>query len=287
MYLMVNLTGTTLRVALPTSILVVEHGRALRSIRIHQIARWSSIFGAHEVIFYKEPTTTNRDFREHKTLIEDHWRYFFTPPYLRKQLIPLTPTLKYVGLLPPIRLEIFNVNKRPRVGEIRLGYVYMDNDGTLKALIGDTLPYTVIGECKEAGEIRTLVVKSTEKRTVECVNKYVYTGPRLSFANSLREVLERYRKKSRYIIVTDRTGEVPTYEQVKILRGSDVTILFGGPKHDLFEIAKQEGFDLKEHADYVWNTIPLQKVVTVRTEEALIITLGVINAFLGGIRFVD
>lgn len=280
---MVNMLGTVLRVALPTSILAVEHGSMLRSIRIHQVARWSSIFGIHEVIFYKEPITTNQDFREHRALIEDHWRYFFTPPYLRKQLIPLTPTLKYVGLLPPIRLEIFNVDKKPRVGEIRLGYVYVDGNGVLRALIGDTMPYTVIGECKEIGEIRTLIVKSTERRTVECIDRYIYMGPRLSFASSLGEVLERYRKKSRYIIVTDRTGEVPTCEQVKILRGHDVTILFGGPKHDLFEIAKQEDFDLREVVDYVWNTIPLQKVVTIRTEEALIITLGVINAFLGGI----
>jgi len=61
--------------------------------------------------------------------------------------------------------------------------------------------------------------------------------------------------------------------------GVTTTILFGSPKYDLFEISEQEGIDLSKFIDYTWNTVPGQKVVSVRTEEALIITLGVVNAF--------
>jgi len=274
---------TLLRVALPTSILTVEHGLALKSIRIHQVARWTSIFGVYEVIFYKEPAADIKEFQEHRTIIEDHWRYFFTPPYLRKQLIPLTPTLRYVGMLPPIRLKSFDVGKRPKTGEVRLGYVYRDLDGKFKALVGDTSPYLVIGNCRHVDKVIPLLIRSAEKRVAECLEEHVYAGPTLSFINSFKDLLDKYRKTSKYVIATDKMGEIPSDEQVKELRGSDAIILFGSPKYDLFEIASQEGLDLKKYVDYVWNTVPFQKVVTVRTEEALIITLGVLNFSLRGI----
>lgn len=280
---MVNETATTLRIALPTSILSVEHSLALKSIRIHQVARWSSIFGVYEVVFYKEPSTSGKEFKEHRTIIEDHWKYFFTPPYLRKQLVPFTPTLKYVGILPPIRLEVFNVSRKPITGELRLGYVFRDANGEVKALIGDKEPYVVSGDCKQDSGILPVVVRSEKERLVECSNRPVYTGPRLAFTSSLRDLLERYRRVSEYIVATDRKGEHPNMELVESMRGHDITLLFGGPQHDLFEIADQEKFALHRYVNCVWNTVPRQKVVTVRTEEALIITLGVVNAFLRGI----
>ena len=279
-----NVAAVTLRVAIPTSILEVESSLALKSIRINQVARWCSIFGVYEVIFYKDPFTSDELFKEHKTVIKDHWRYFFTPPYLRKLLVPLTPALKYVGMLPPIRLNIFNVNRRPKAGELRLGFLYRDSSGELKALVGNSVPYDVLGECGKEQRIVLFLVKDEKRHLVECVDKPVYTGPQLTFSSSLREVIEKYRKtRNSFIVATDRKGEIPLPHVVEGMRGSNLVLLFGSPKYDLFEIASQEGFHLEDHVDYVWNTIPRQKVVTVRTEEALIITLGIINAFLRGI----
>jgi Uncharacterized conserved protein len=273
---------TFLRVILPTSILSVEHHLALKSIRIHQVARWTSIFGVYEVVFYREPSTSLEEFAEHKTLIEEHWKYFFTPPYLRKRLIPRNPALKYVGMLPPIRLGVFNVSRRPQRNELRIGYVYRSTGEKLKALIGDSVAYSVINECNKTGLI-PVRVKDVEKHTVECLETPVYTGPRLSFTYSLKEAIEKYRYNTKFMVATDKNGLYPEKEVVESMRGSIITLLFGGPKYDLFDISSQEGFDLKKHVDLVWNTIPRQKVVSVRTEEAVIITLGIVNAFLRGL----
>ncbi|MEM1555106.1 MAG: putative RNA uridine N3 methyltransferase, partial [Desulfurococcaceae archaeon] len=57
-------------------------------------------------------------------------------------------------------------------------------------------------------------------------------------------------------------------------------ILFGSPKHGLYELASAEGFSLEEKVNVVWRTIVNQMVKTVRTEEALIGTLTVINMFI-------
>ncbi|MEM1638598.1 MAG: putative RNA uridine N3 methyltransferase [Desulfurococcaceae archaeon] len=279
---MSTLLETFLRVVLPTSILSVEHHLALKSIRIHQVARWTSIFGVHEVVFYKEPSTDREEFNEHKKLIENHWRYFFTPPYLRRKLIPINPLLKYVGMLPPIRLEVFNVSKKPRNNEIRVGYIYRDSNRKLRALIGDDAVYSVVNQCEKTG-LTPLRVRDVERRIVECIETPLYTGPRLLFTGSLREAVDNYRAISKFVIATDRNGLYPGKELIEAMRGSDVTLLFGGPRFDLFEISSQEGFELGDYVDYVWNTIPRQKVVSVRTEEALIITLGIINVFLRGL----
>jgi predicted SPOUT superfamily RNA methylase MTH1 len=267
-----------IRVALPTSILSVEQTPLLKAIKVHQVARWTSIFGVYEVIFYKEPSTGYSEFQEHERFIRAYWSYFFTPPYLRRLLIPRNLILKYVGALPPIRLITFNVSKKPRTGEIRAGYVYRDINGKLYAHIGDKTPYLVLNNCEEG--LRALSVISTEGKIVECIEERPYFGPQLAFHSSLLEVLTEAERTSHCIIATDKKGEPPSSNTLCNTCRGEVTVLFGSPKYDLFEISQQEGISLQEYVDYVWNTIPEQRVVSVRTEEALIITMGIINMYL-------
>ena len=54
-------------------------------------------------------------------------------------------------------------------------------------------------------------------------------------------------------------------------------IAFGSPRMGLREILRQEGKATQDVFDYFVNTAPGQKVSTVRTEEALLISLGVLN----------
>lgn len=271
---------TKIRVALPTSILSIEHGLFLKSLRVHQVARWTSIFGVREVVFYRDFSTSVDDFREHRKIIEEHWKYFFTPPYLRKVLVPLSPVLRYVGMLPPIRLCSFDVSRKPRKGEERLAYVFRDGLGRLRAHVGVQEAFFVVGDCGSVNDVVLVRILDLEERKVECLDKEVYRGPILKFSSSLMQVLDGYRDKVDYVVVTDRKGSVPTREDIEALRGKDILVLFGSPKYDLFELAEGEEFKIENYAHYVWNTIPDQRVVTVRTEEALIITLGILNACL-------
>ena len=54
-------------------------------------------------------------------------------------------------------------------------------------------------------------------------------------------------------------------------------ILFGAPTRGLYEIAKDKGANLNSLVDFVLNTVPNQGTETVRTEEALLATLAVLN----------
>jgi predicted SPOUT superfamily RNA methylase MTH1 len=56
-----------------------------------------------------------------------------------------------------------------------------------------------------------------------------------------------------------------------------VLVAFGAPTRGLHEIVKDEGLELCEIADFVVNMIPEQGTVTVRTEEALLASLSILN----------
>jgi len=60
-------------------------------------------------------------------------------------------------------------------------------------------------------------------------------------------------------------------------RAQHVLVVFGAPSRGLHEIAKEEGAELGEIVDFVVNMIPEQGTVTVRTEEALLASLAILN----------
>jgi predicted SPOUT superfamily RNA methylase MTH1 len=56
-----------------------------------------------------------------------------------------------------------------------------------------------------------------------------------------------------------------------------VLVVFGAPSSGLHEIVKCEGLNLNSIVDFVVNTIPMQGTETVRTEEAIIASLAILN----------
>jgi predicted SPOUT superfamily RNA methylase MTH1 len=64
-------------------------------------------------------------------------------------------------------------------------------------------------------------------------------------------------------------------------KADSVLVAFGAPTRGLYEIAKDEGVKLVELVDFVVNTIPAQGTETVRTEEALLATLAILNVQFG------
>jgi predicted SPOUT superfamily RNA methylase MTH1 len=63
-------------------------------------------------------------------------------------------------------------------------------------------------------------------------------------------------------------------------KAETVLVAFGAPSQGLHEIAKKEDLSLDDIADFVVNTIPRQGTETVRTEEALIASLAILNECL-------
>lgn len=269
-------------VGVPTSILSVESGLLLRTLRAYQIIRYSSIFGVDEIVLYYDGTIPLKKHEIFARFIRKLWKYLTTPPYLRKRLIPLQKELKYVGLLPPLRLEVFDVSQKGTMGEKRLGYIYM-RGGILYADIGLGKPFKVVNKC-DVDKVCLVEIIDLENRVVKCISEHekYYLGPSLVVMDSLRQLLDTYIRGGYMVIATSRYGRIPSISEAGSLvrRSNRILIIFGGPRYGLYDIAKREGFKLEDIVKYIWNTIPGQKVKTVRSEEALIATLALVNMFM-------
>jgi predicted SPOUT superfamily RNA methylase MTH1 len=60
-----------------------------------------------------------------------------------------------------------------------------------------------------------------------------------------------------------------------------VLAVFGGPSHGILEFFKKERENVKSNIDFWVNTIPDQGTATVRLEEAIFTSLGLLNASVG------
>jgi predicted SPOUT superfamily RNA methylase MTH1 len=99
---------TTISIAVPASIILNSQSPELQTYLVSQIARAASIFRIDEIIVINDCTSS----READKLKQKHGdateffvknlQYLETPQYLRKTLFPVTPELRYTGLMNPL-----------------------------------------------------------------------------------------------------------------------------------------------------------------------------------------
>ncbi len=272
-------------IALPSSVVSIEHGLLLRTLKIYQIIRYASIFGTKKIIIYYDSFIPRTIDKKIKSLIKKIHNYLIIPPYLRKKLMPLDKDLKFVGALPPLRLNIYDVSMKPRPNEIRVCLIRRRND-KFTADCGLKKEVLIIDNESNIREGLGLVrIIDTYRLIGKYIDKYdpnVYLGPSIDFERSLKNIIERKQGTSTCIIATSKYGVIPKAEDIRraLFNKSRLLVLFGSPYGGLYEIAENEGWELEDRIKYIWNTVPGQHVKTIRTEEALIITLGLINLLI-------
>lgn len=274
-------------VVVPDSMLSNEPSLREKTIKFYYILRSLVIFRVDELVVYRDALSSVSE--NEYSLINDLYRYYLTPPYLRRKLVPLKDTLRFVGLTHPLRLLIHSVGREPREGEYRQGVVVKAYRGRVLVDAGlDNLFSVETRGCRfRTGDLIVFRVTSGYKGVVtrEYMDK-LYTGPRLVFTHSrLSDTIECLKDKGLYVLGTSRYGDVVSIEELlslkSILRGyKGVAVLFGSPYHGLYDIASREGFKLEERVGRVLNTLPRQGVKTVRLEEAIQSTLTLLNLII-------
>ncbi len=246
-----------LSVAIPSSALVNENDPKIKTYKVGMIARACAIFRVDEIIIYRDPKLNESQF------IKDVLEYAETPQYLRKY-IPIKSTLKYVGVLPPLKIPSHKP-KRLKVGEVREGVVVkVAPDGTRWVDIGVNALAPLKSKAKRGARV-TVRVCSKNPLVVEEVRPDEYWGYKVKLME-LRDVLRR-----KNVVITSRRCSVPKLDEIKI---DELTLVFGSPVEGVFEIMKRLGLNWKGRC---WNTIPMQGVETVRLEEAIYSTLAIVN----------
>jgi len=281
-----------LAVAVPASMISDTPHLREKTSKIGIIGRALAIFRVDEIIVYADDPKVNQI--QELDFIATLLSYMETPQYLRKRLFELKPELQYAGILPPLRTPHHPLQGRIRdltVGEYREGAVVSKAKNGVLVDIGVEQPALVPDT--QLALNRRLSVKITqldgqiEAQTINKQDIPQYWGYSVSAENhSLVTLLKR-----RQFDLTIGTSKFATRFQDAVQRlgerwrkADSILVLFGAPSRGLHEIAKGEGVNLNFLVDFVLNTVPGQGTETVRTEEAMLASLAVLNIHFGSLN---
>jgi len=276
-------------IAIPASTISDTPHLREKTAKIGLIGRAASIFRVEEIILYPDDAKVDQssDLQFMALLLN----YLETPQYLRKTLFGLEADLQYAGILPPLRIPSHPTSgktKHLKIGEYREGIVTSESKEGLLIDIGVQQPALLRQKQFQKNDRLTLqVVKVGENVEVHPVNRDsvpLYWGYRV-----------RVEKRPFGLIVEEDTFDLAlatarvgsNFSDVAIALGKEwlaserVLVGFGAPSRGLHEIVQDEGFQLEEITDFIINMVPNQGTATVRTEEALLATLAILNVQFG------
>ncbi|MEM1508765.1 MAG: putative RNA uridine N3 methyltransferase [Thermofilaceae archaeon] len=262
------------RVIIPSTIFLGEDGR-LSTFRIGFIARYLTIFRVEEVLVFGPPTP-----------VSEVLKYAETPQYLRRRAIPKGFSLRFVGVIPPLQSPHHppSFSGKGFICEFREGIVLSTADEWLYVDIGFSEPVKVLGKAK-IGERVTVILTNPMKIVDKCSVPYYWGYTVINTANlyAAVEMCKDYVK-----IATSRLGEPVSDIASKLVVDASakrgIAVFFGTRDKGLFELATEEKLKIDECFDYVVNLIPRQGVFTIRTEEALPVTLAVLDYILNALE---
>jgi len=276
-----------LSIAIPASIVSdVPHLREKTS-KIGLVGRTAAIFNVSEIIVYPDNLKISQ--KRETDLIAALLSYMETPQYLRKRLFTIKPELQYAGILPPLRTPHHPLNRKTKnlkTGEYREGAVASKtNEGTLidigveqPALIsGKQLPTNKRVTVKITDISGQIKAEITDRDTIPTYWGYTVTAEKNPIGKTLKNrsfdlTIATSKFGTPFTDVADEVGD-------RWGKAKTVLLAFGAPTQGLKEIAGHEGLRLEDIADFVVNTIPAQGTETVRTEEALLASLAIINTY--------
>jgi len=274
-----------LSITIPASVVSDTPHLREKTSKIGLIGRAAAIFRVDEIIIYPDNPKANQT--ADMDLIALLLGYMETPQYLRKRLFKLRPELQYAGILPPLRTPHHPLNRKMKslkVGEYREGVTLSKtSEGTLID-IGVEQPALIPDKQLPMEKRFTVKIAKVEKRVeVELANRddipmywgYIVTVEKHPFGKLVRN------RGFDLAVATSKRG-VPFADVVEKMaekwkKASTILVAFGAPAQGLYEIVENEGTNLDNIADFVVNTVPMQGTETVRTEEALIASLAILN----------
>jgi predicted SPOUT superfamily RNA methylase MTH1 len=276
-------------IAIPASVISDTPHLREKTSKIGLVGRAAAIFRVNEIIVYPDNIKVNQS-RE-IDLIATLLAYMETPQYLRKRLFKLEPRLQFAGILPPLRTPHHPLNKKARnlkVDEYREGIIVSKTKEDALVDIGVEHPALMREKQFAVGKRLTLkIAKLGEQIEVQTANKdeipsywgYAVSAEKHSFSKLVENgkfdlTVATSKFGTRFADVAEKIGD-------RWKKASSILVSFGAPTKGLFEIARDEGANLNDIVDFVVNILPEQGTETVRTEEALLAALAILNVQFG------
>ncbi len=275
----------SIHVAIPDTSLSDCSDLREKTIKTGRIGRALAVFRVeHGFVYTTKPNDTA--IQQDSALLVRLLRYMETPQYLRRQIFPHSPFLKFAGLLPPLRTRSHPLAAKVSdlsEGDVRWGI--RSRDGKIDLGLDRPLSFSESVSDRRPSLFR--VIKTTPSIELEIterdeVNEY------FGFDVDLEEDLVEHLKSSGMTrIVFSRNG-VPFGRLADEIRSTvvgthSVLAVFGGPSHGVHDMFREQKDLLKENVDFWINAIPDQGTATVRLDEAILVGLGLLNSSLGSI----
>ncbi len=255
-------------VLLPASVLSVEQDLRDKTYKAGLISRVLAIFRVDEVRIFLDEDSTHDD----QETLSELLNYQVVPPHLKKRVVGLSEKLKYAGIMPPLNLpnhlpprdlnegDLIDVLIITRKGSQCSVYMGEAGEGLLKPChfnVNDIVTARVI---RRSGRQFELEPSSWGN---------IYTGYKVLRSGKLLTELQELKEQGVALVGTSKYGSTDYW----LLRGP-IALVLGGPKSGLLQYTSRKAFDL------LINAAPLQGTETLRSEEALLASLTLLNTFL-------
>lgn len=270
-----------LSVAIPDSSLADESTLREKSIKASRIARVLAIFGVEFVLIYRD---TSADYSKDGMLLKLILEFMDTPQYLRKRLYGRMKELRYAGLFPPLKaphhkpyvrmdeVKVDDVRQGVVVRRMRDGY-YVDV-GLDEPVLLEHADKVKVGE--RVSVIFTSPYPDLRCRIAREGEIKGYWGYHVRYAGTASDLLKGLSSKKKggesLAIITSKLGRPVREIEHDIAMARDIMLIFGSPYKDVYEIAGNVRIDMP-----TYNFFPMQKVESVRLEEAILGCLAVVN----------
>lgn len=280
-------------IALPASVLGISDDLRLKTIRAGLIGRAAAVFMVDEIIIYLDDERSESS--ENQRLFSKLLRYMAVPQYLRRMIFKKEEDLRFVGLLPPLKIPSHTVPstlKEVAPGSFRLSFVLKKSGGGLILEAGlerrFIAPPPKPPLDAKPGDMVLIRVKETSKCSAEIVDTntspfylgYRVVAPKATLGRCLGTLDAVKIGTSKYgVLAWEKTRELKEL----ISKDGRVLVAFGSPSKGLREILAMEGIKIEDVFDIVLNIVDKQGTETIRTEEAILITLPLVTALARGI----
>ncbi|MHA1924517.1 MAG: putative RNA uridine N3 methyltransferase [Candidatus Thorarchaeota archaeon] len=275
-----------LQMAIPDTSLVDCSDMRQKTMKVGLLARAMAVFRVECVIVYETGKLRSKAKRDSDLLVR-LFEFMDTPQYLRKRIFPMTPSLKFAGLLPPLRTRSHPLESEPSelsVGMIRWGVQV--RLGKLDIGVGQLVDHSEALSERTPTLLR--IIETNPKIRVEPIKRHEidrYWGFEVERITDLVERLEKSSQMTRIIFSRNASPYDRLENEIISTVSNTKSILgvFGGPKHGVSELLPDEKEAIKKNSDFRVNTILKQGTETVRLEEAVIASLALINKSVGNV----
>jgi predicted SPOUT superfamily RNA methylase MTH1 len=269
-------------IAIPASIVADTPHLREKTYKIGLIGRAAAIFRIENIAIYQD---LKIDQTNELKLIELILSYMATPQYLRKRLFKVSPQLQYAGILPPLRTPnhpLGRYSKNLKIGEFREGVIINSNKKFSLIDIGVEKPAKLNGFYPQNMRLTVKISNLDRQIDVDVVHFNeidAYWGYKTYTTKSIRDMIDKQNFDLK--IATSKYGK--PFNQIigslneKWKAAKRVLVAFGSPTEGLREILAHENRKLEDKFHFIINTIKDQGTETVRTEEALLVTLANLN----------